>query len=70
MSTEFKRWAEIDGATVRWGNVIGGFIGQTFCETFATAEDAIERRRQALALEPIGKEREPVALTRKEGRWA
>ena len=69
MSAQLTRWAERDGATVRWGNVIGGHIGQTFRETFTTEADAQERERQATAGEAIGPDRQPVALDRAEGRW-
>lgn len=65
IDTKLRRWAEIrGGTTVEWGNVIGIWNGQAFRETFATPEQAEERKRQALACEAIGVEREPVALTR------
>lgn len=60
---ELKRWAQRDGCTVEWGNIVGCYLGQQFRETFATEEQAIERERQAKACEAIGAEREPVALT-------
>lgn len=64
MDLKLRRWAKREGKTVEWGNVVGYLQGQSFTETFATEEDAQERERQAMALEAIGKDREPVALTR------
>jgi len=62
----FRRWAERNGKTVKWGNVIGPYCGQEFTETFTTEKEAKERERQALALEAIGDEKKPIALCRKE----
>jgi hypothetical protein len=61
-----KRWAQRDGATVEWGNVVAGMSGQSFRETFATEAEAIERERQARAGEAIGADREPKATARQE----
>lgn len=64
----FQRYAERRGKTVEWGNIIGPYIGQQFRETFATEEEAEERKRQALALEPIGSNRPPIAVSREKLR--
>ena len=63
MEIKLRRWAERTGCTVKWGNIIGSYVGQEFCEVFKTEADAITRERQALACEPIGKDREPVAVS-------
>jgi hypothetical protein len=47
--------------------VIGAYQGQSFTETFASVGEAMERERQALACEPIGAKREPIALARRDG---
>ncbi len=60
--TQLVRWADRTGTTVRRGNLVGPYRGQEFEETFATEEAAIERERQALAKEPIGPDRPPVAV--------
>jgi hypothetical protein len=62
----FQRWARRTGGTVEWGNIIHGFIGQSFRETFSTEDEAIEREKQAVACEAIGADRLPVALERVE----
>ena len=59
---QLRRWAQRDGSTVTWGNVIGGMSGQSRRQTFATEADAIERERQALACESLGAEREPIPV--------
>lgn len=61
---ELRRWANRKGTTVEWGNVIGGYNGQSFRETFATEDEAIERERQAIACESIPNDREPIATER------
>lgn len=66
IDAKLTRWAERKGLTVRWGNVIGGYCGQSFEETFATEKEARERERQALACEPIGDERPPIAQKRRK----
>ena len=64
------RWASRSSTTVEWGNVVGGFAGQSFSETFATEGEAMERERQALAGEPVGEERAPLAVVRRRlDRW-
>ena len=68
METKLRRWAERNGRTVEWGNLVLGHRGQEFRETFATEEQAAERERQALACEPIGVTREPVAVRRESLR--
>ena len=65
-TTALKRWANRAATTVEWGNLVGGFRGQSFRETFATEADAIERERQATAGESIGVDRAPIALTRED----
>jgi len=65
MDFKLKRWAERTGKTVCWGNIVGPWLGQEFEELFRTEEEAKERERQALAGEPIGKTREPIAVRRK-----
>ena len=64
LTAKLSRWAERKGNTVEWGNIIGGYIGQTFRETFNTEAEAIEREKQALACEPIGEDRQPIAIER------
>ena len=61
---KLRRWAERDGKTVKWGNIVGPYRGQEFEEEFGTEEEAIERQRQAVACEAIGDGREPVAVRR------
>ena len=65
---KLNRWAQRNGCVVKWGNVVGPYIGQEFTEHFATEAEAKERERQALALEPIGDKREPVAVRREQKR--
>lgn len=64
LGPQLRRWAERNGKVVRWGNVIGPFLGQEFEEVFATVAQAKKRERQALACEEIGADRAPVALRR------
>lgn len=66
-TVSFNRWASREGCVVRWGNVIGGYRGQEFTETFETEAQAEERVRQALAREPIGADLDPVAVSRVHG---
>ena len=40
MTISSKRWAETDGRKVRWGNVIGGYSGQSGVYTFSSKRDA------------------------------
>ncbi len=62
----FSRWAERKGKVVRWGNIIGGHIGQQFEEEFESEEQAQERERQAVNCEAITEEREPGAVRREK----
>ena len=64
MSIKFVRWADRDGKTVRWGNLIGCYRGQEFEETFSTEAEAVERERQANACEAISDKREPTPIKR------
>jgi hypothetical protein len=66
---KLRRWAERDGKIVKWGNVVGPYRGQEFEEEFGTEEEAKERQRQAVACEPIGDDREPVARRRIRIHW-
>ena len=68
MEMKLQRWATRNGTTVEWGNVVGGYCGQEFRETFATETEAIERERQAKACESIAANRVPIALKRKQTR--
>ena len=65
---QLKRWADRKGRTVKWGNIVGPYIGQEFEEKFSTTAEAKERERQVNALEPIGDTREPVPISRKRLR--
>ena len=60
----FSRWAVRKGTVVEWGNLVGPYLGRQFRETFGNEVEAIERERQAMALEPISIGREPIALVR------
>lgn len=62
MGLTITRWAERAGRVVRWGNLIGSHRGQEYRETFRTVQEARERERQALANEPISRDRPPIAL--------
>lgn len=64
LEAKLSRWAERNGKVVRWGNIIGGFCGQEFEETFETEKEAIERERQAINCEAIGDKRQPIATHR------
>ena len=64
LQATLTRWADREGKTVKWGNMVMGFRGQEFRETFATEEEAIERERQVKAVEAIGDDRIPVAIER------
>jgi len=66
MKLQLVRWAKRVGKTVSWGNIVGPYSGQSFLEIFQTIDEARERERQALAKEPIGSDRLPVALSREE----
>lgn len=35
-----RRWTELDGLTVRWGNIIGGREGQRGTYQFSNEQDA------------------------------
>jgi len=66
MQVQLNRWAMRDGKTVEWGNVVVGFRGQEFTESFSTEAEAIERERQANAGEAIGADRSPIAWKREQ----
>ena len=62
IEAKLTRYADRKGCMVHWGNIIGGFLGQEFKETFKTEAEAIERERQALANEIIEIGRYPRAI--------
>lgn len=64
MLPKLRRWAERHGTTVCWGNLVMGYRGQEFEETFVNEQEAEERERQATAGEAIGDARVPIAQRR------